>query len=366
MEIYTPMNKFYLIVHYTLFTIIFFTNSVSAQEAKIDSFLPDRIITDLKSDGVELWVTTEGDGIYKYNKLKDKWTNYSSENKKIKQDFFYCIEINPRFIWAGSAEGLYIFDRRRNRWAKRKFALGGQFGNWIRSLKYDRTQNILWIGRFKFLTEYNLRTHKYHDIDLTVNKNNLTNTVKTIAEDGDSVLWIGVEAGVHKIIKNENEKNHAFKIQYFNNTDDFFMGEGKQVSISKILPDNDYIWFGTDEFKTQENPEFNVGGLFRFDRKINWIKFDEFNKLNANGIFSLVKTGNYIWTSVYTFDPQSKNSIGKGIFIINRKTLDVTKVNSKVIPETVLSMFFDGKYIWLGTNNGLYRISLVNNFITDF
>ena len=64
----------------------------------------------------------------------------------------------------------------------------------------------------------------------------------------------------------------------------------------------------TDEFRTAKIPNFNLGGLFRFDREINWISFDEFNKLNGSGIFSIELTGNYIWSSVYSnLNPETKS-----------------------------------------------------------
>lgn len=117
--------------------ILFFVsfNAALAQYESIDVYLQGKKVTDIKNDGVDLWVATEGNGIYKYAKWKDEWINYSTDNNKIKQDFFYCIEVGPRYIWAGSADGLYIFDKKRERWSKKRFTLGGQFGNWIRSFK---------------------------------------------------------------------------------------------------------------------------------------------------------------------------------------------------------------------------------------
>ncbi|MCB0750263.1 MAG: hypothetical protein KDC52_02185 [Ignavibacteriae bacterium] len=360
------MNNFISFIHFTMLIFFLFNLPSSAQSENVESFLKGKVITDIKNDGVDIWVATEGNGIYKFSKSKNKWYNFSSENKIIKQDFFYCLEINKQFVWAGSADGLYIYDKRRNSWSKRKFGLGGQFGNWIRALQFDRYDNSLWIGRFKYLTKYDLKTKKYDDIDLTIGKNDKANSVKTIAIDGDSLLWVGVEAGLHKIIKNLRDSNGNEKIVYFDSKESYFMGESDQVSISKILPDKNFIWFGTDEFVTSENPEFNVGGLFRFDRKINWVKFSEYNKLNANGIFSLEETGNYIWASVYKFDPESKGAIGQGVFLINKKTLSIKKIESDIIPETILSMHFDGNNIWLGTNRGLYKVALINDLIPNF
>jgi len=106
--------------------------------------------------------------------------------------------------------------------------------------------------------------------------------------------------------------------------------------------------------------------LFRYDRKINWIKFDEYSQLNGSGIFSIELTGNYIWSSVYKFDPNSKSVIGKGLHLINKKTLKVIKIDNDLIPDTIFSLHFDGENMWLGTNNGIRKINLTNKLLPDF
>ncbi|MCB0729392.1 MAG: hypothetical protein KDC88_00040 [Ignavibacteriae bacterium] len=344
--------------------ILFFVsfNAALAQYESIDVYLQGKKVTDIKNDGVDLWVATEGNGIYKYVKWKDEWINYSTDNNKIKQDFFYCIEVGPRYIWAGSADGLYIFDKKRERWSKKRFTLGGQFGNWIRSLKFDKNANILWIGRFKYLSQFDLISKKYKDFDLTINKNEKTNSVKSLNIDGDSVLWIGVEAGIHKYQIGDT----SFSTKFYDSKNNFFLSEGDQVSVTDMLFEQNNIWFATDEFITAQRPDFNRGGLFRFDRKINWIKFDENSKLNGSGIFSLELTGNFIWTSVYKFDPSVKEIRGKGLNLINRKTLVTKKIENDLIPDTIYSLHFDGENMWLGTNDGLRKINLTNSLLPDF
>lgn len=354
------MNKIKLSLTIIVFLIV--NLNLFSQTDDVNIFLRGVKVTGIKNDGVDIWVATEGNGIYKYSKSKNKWTNFSTDTKTIKQNFFYCIEIGPRYVWAGSANGLYIYDKKRRRWTRKKFTLGGQFGNWIRSLKYDKSRNQLWIGRFKYLTKYDIVSRKYKDYNLSVNNNSKTNSVKYLNIDADSVLWIGVEAGLHKF----NLDQDTFKTTYFQNKDNFFLNESDQVSITDIIFDNDYIWFGTDEFITPDNPNFNLGGLFRFDRKVEWIKFGEFNGLEGNGIFSLEITGNYIWTSVYKFNSETKNIIGKGIHLINRKTLEIKSVKSDFIPDIVYCLHFDGQNIWLGTNDGLRKISLTNKILPNF
>jgi frataxin-like iron-binding protein CyaY len=344
-----------------IFILLFLFSPLFSQSEEINIFLEGKKITDIKNDGVDIWVATEGDGIYKYQKSNEKWINYSRKNNKLRQDFFYCIEVGNRYIWAGSADGLYTFDKKRKRWTKKRFSLGGQFGNWIRSLKFDKKENKLWIGRFKFLSSFNLITKIYEDYNLTVNGNEKSNSVLTINIDGDSIIWIGVEAGVHKF----NKKDSLFNTMYYN-TDNYFLDDGDQISVSNILFEQNNIWFGTEEFITRENPEFNLGGLYRYDRKINWKRFSEYEDLSGSGIFSLEITGNYIWSSVYKFDLESKSVQGMGINLINRNTLETKRILNDLIPDTVFCLHFDGKNMWLGTNDGIRQINFRNNILPDF
>jgi len=150
------------------------------------------------------------------------------------------------------------------------------------------------------------------------------------------------------------------------NTDNYFLDDGDQISVSNILFEQNNIWFGTEEFITRENPEFNLGGLYRYDRKINWKRFSEYEDLSGSGIFSLEITGNYIWSSVYKFDLESKSVQGMGINLINRNTLETKRILNDLIPDTVFCLHFDGKNMWLGTNDGIRQINFRNNILPDF
>lgn len=345
--------------------ILAYQIQIIGQITEIEYLLEGVRVTDIKNDSKYIWIASEGNGIFKYDNAKNTLVNYSSQTKRIKQDFFYCIEVNERFVWSGSADGLYIFDKRNNAWTSKKFSMGGQFGNWIRNLAFDKFSNKLWIGRFKFLSEYDLNSKKYKDYNLTINKNEKTNSIKSLYIDGDSVLWIGAEAGIHKL--SINQKNYTENdFQFFSNKRNYFLNEGNEVSITKVLAEQNYIWFGTDEFITEENPEFNLGGLFRYDRGIEWEKFSEQNSMKGSGIFSLELTGNYIWASLYKFDPKSKEQKGVGIVLINRNTLELKEVHLDDLPKSILCMHFDGNTMWLGTDNGLLKINLTNSIIPKF
>jgi ligand-binding sensor domain-containing protein len=329
------------------------------EENEFEFFLKGTSVTDIYSTGNEIWIATNGAGIFCYYPKTDKWIQYSTSKGNLLHDFFYCVTANESYVWAGSIDGLFILDRKSNNWSKRKFGLGGQLANWIRSIAYDKYEKAVWIGRFQYLTKYDLKNKKYTDYDLTVHGNAKTNTIKTIKVDGDSVVWFGTEAGLHKYDKSKNLNNDA-AIDFYDNRYNYFNGQGDQVSISSILLERNNVWLGTDEFVTQERPEFNLGGLFRFNKKNDWFRFDDSKGLTGNGVYALERIGNYVWASLYQFGSSTKEIYGRGLAVINRVTNKVVPIRDEKIPQDINTLFFDGTNLWLGTNSGLIKINFFN------
>jgi len=46
--------------------------------------------------------------------------------------------------------------------------------------------------------------------------------------------------------------------------------------------------------------------------------------------------------------------------LINRINQKVIPINDERIPKTVNKIFFDGTFLWLGTENGLIKINFFN------
>ena len=347
------MNKIILV------TVLLFTGIVSAQnDAVLEFFLNGIQVMDITSDGSSIWFATNGNGVYKYSPKSNEWKQYSSSQGNLQNDLFYCIATNKDYVWAGSADGLFMFDKKNGNWSKRKFGLGGQLANWIRALAYDKNQNVLWIGRFKYFSKYDVKTRKYYDYDLTIGGNDKTNMIKSIQVDGDSIVWVGTEAGLHKYDKSK-DLNNKDALTFYDKTNSF-SSQGEQISVSSILLDRNYIWLGLDEFITPDRPQFNTGGIFKFDKYNDWMQINDSKGLPGNGIYDLELTGNYIWASIYQFGKSTKETFGRGIALINRVTNKVILIRDERIPRTVYTMYFDGTNMWLGTESGLIKVNFLN------
>jgi hypothetical protein len=343
-------------------TLVIILSTISFSQIESQLFLEDARITDIMQEGNSLWVATYGQGIYQYSIKDGKWTNYSSKSSSLENDLFHCVAANKDFVWAGANEGLFIYSKKNKKWTKRKFAQGGEFGNWIRSLVYDEKKNRLWIGRFRNVTVLDVKSNKFTDYNRIIKEDEKTNNFNTISFDGDSVVWFGVESGIHKFIaKNKLDDQTAWN--YMNNSGRNFNGEGKSISVSDFVFTDKEIWFGTDEFVTKDEPDYNIGGIYIWDRNLKWERISKANGLGGNGIYSIIKTGNYIWTGVYEFRKNDKNIYGKGLYLINRITKKVTPIDLnelKLNNSNILTTYFDGINLWIGTSAGLVKLKVGN------
>lgn len=335
----------------------------SAQmKPQIDTFLQGAMITGIAGYNGNLWISTYGRGIFKYSMKDGQWTNFSTQKGGLQQDFFYCITVSDRYVWAGSSDGLFTYDQQQNTWRKRKFGKGGELGNWIRAIAYDKDIETVWVGRFKYLTKYEVEKNRFTDIDLTVNGDVKSNNIKTIKLDGDSVVYFGTESGIHKYLKSMDIADPSSR-QYISNSDNYFNGQGDAISAADILFEQNSIWFGLDEFVTPQKPNFNIGGLYHFDRQHTWERFDNSTGFAGNGIFCLARTGNVIWASLYEFNREKKEQRGQGIALINRIDKNVSRISKDELnlpSDKITSMYFDGDYMWMGTEAGLLRLKITN------
>ncbi len=98
-------------------------------QSDMEFFLKGAQVTGITSDGTNIWFATNGNGIFKFIPKSNAWMSYSTANGNLQHDFFYCIAATKDYVWAGSTDGLFILDVKRDAWTKRKFGLGGQLAN---------------------------------------------------------------------------------------------------------------------------------------------------------------------------------------------------------------------------------------------
>lgn len=348
----------YLVLICTAFSLDIYANPM----VSTDKMLEGVNVTQIATYQNELWIATHGKGVFCLNKSNNELKNFSIKLSNLDSDIFDCIAASDKYVWAGSTDGLYILDRETGVWSKRKFAKGGEYGNWIRSLCYDPYDDCLWIGRFQFLSKYSMSANRFTDYDLTVNNDPHTNNVKMIKLDGDTVVWFGTEAGLHKLNKSRDPQEKG-AIEYYNNRDENLRIDGEFVCASDMIFEGSYIWFGLDELVTVKRPNYNLGGLYRYNRKAIWDKYDAAKGMPANGIYALERIGHYIVASTYSFDKFKKEETAKGLVFLNTSTDSIMVLDTQTYGfDKIKCLNFDGNKLWIGAENGLFVLNFFNKF----
>lgn len=336
--------------------------TVSAQK-NYDIPLKDVDVTGITSDGSSVWVSTYGQGIHQYVIAQNKWIVHSTKTGATDNDLVYCIASSGEYTWAGTADGLYTLRKGQTKWIKRKFASGGEYGQWVRSLTYDYKHNVLWIGRFMNLSRLDVKKQKYDDFDFTRNEDNKTNTFKHIAIEDSAIVWFGTEAGIFKYDMSDALKPEELPL--YSTRLGTFKGDGDYITITGMLFDKDYIWFATEEYITEETPKFNTGGLYRFNRRAGWEVFDRTKGLPGNGISAIASVGSIVWFGTYSFDVTAKTRVGKGLMLLNKRTNKIIKTNPYDIElrsDLITALHTIGKTVWIGTPVGVWRVNLETPF----
>lgn len=326
---------------------------VIAEGAKITGFV---------REGENIWISTYGNGIFYYDAASNNLVSMNEDEKGVKDRLIYCIEANENYVWAGTSDGLLIYEKSKRTWKKRKFAEGGEYGNWIRGLKYDKSTGLLWIGRFINLSILNVKKQKYDDFSLARDEETSTNNVKGFFIEEDRYVWIVTEGGLYKFDKANGEFSPGL-CQFITNKDGYFRSEGMRVSVNSIVFDKEYIWFGNQDRRSAEFPDFNIGGIYRYNRKAKWDKIDSRTGLRGNGVYSLLRIGNTIWAGTYEYDTEKKIEYGRGVTIIDRNSAKILAANPSdlnIPVNDIYQMEYDHGFVWLASNNGLWRIDLSN------
>lgn len=94
--------------------LFFFVSLEIFSQVQSEVFLKGAAITDIAEEEGYLWVSTYGQGIYRYAIAESKWTNFSTKSGNLSDDLFYAIEVSQNFVWAASVEGLFTFTKSKS------------------------------------------------------------------------------------------------------------------------------------------------------------------------------------------------------------------------------------------------------------
>ena len=248
----------------------------------------DNTISTLYEDkaGV-LWIGTWL-GLEKLDQTTKTFTHYtpntSSTGKDESNHVFAICEDKYGVMWIGTVGGLYHFDRNKNKFLSLQNEgddSGNLNSNYVNAIFEDRAGS-LWFGTSIGLDRLDRKTGKFIHYWLNPDiKNEWTEYwINTIFEDRSGILWLGTRNGIIGF----DQKDSSFNL---------YANIKNQVnSISSIAEDaNGIIWFGSWDL-----------GLYSFDKKSKKISnylIDGEKQLNKNNIILLERSGTF-WIGTNT------------------------------------------------------------------
>ena len=194
-----------------------------------------------KDDNGNLWLGTDGDGIFMYNTADQKFVYKFSLNRLLSGDNIVTAMVidNQNHLWAGTNDGLVYYEPKSEK-GQRLTQINGLAGSAISSLLVDH-EGVIWVGsegkgltsiRDTTFTRYNIggtqtpvtmTEDRQHNILIGTNSQGLlvfnhdsivkyysskdgllSNLIATITVDQDNNYYVGTNKGLNKIITGEN------------------------------------------------------------------------------------------------------------------------------------------------------------------
>jgi ligand-binding sensor domain-containing protein/serine phosphatase RsbU (regulator of sigma subunit) len=238
-----------------------------------------------------VWISTDGEGIFTYNNKTSSFTYEPKLNSFLPQLVVTALETDKLGrVWAGTLDGLVVYDYE-NREANYFTQTSGLAGNDITAL-YSDSKNRLWIGsRGKGLTLLS-------DSGFSTPSLGETFTATCMVEDQKGQLWVGTEAqGVlvidpetKNIVGNYQESDgllaNLINLLNSDKENNIYIGTNKGLNVYNFKKEKLFTFTGKNGFtgiETKANSTFRdsqgrlwfgtVAGVNRFDpniiRKIN-------------------------------------------------------------------------------------------------
>lgn len=310
---------------------------------KINVILP-------QEDGDALWIGTEGDGLYRLG-IKDlRLTNWrhtrGKQGNELCSNYVRSLAFdNKGRLWIGTFNGLNILDDGHfMTMTSDPFTQGSLSQNSVRSIFRD-IQDGMWLGTyFGGVNYWNSLKNNFVNIQRSQNGKSLNdNIISCIVEDGDRTLWIGTNSGGVNHYNPETGKFSYYPLQENARPADIESNDIKAIYIENGSP---LIYIGA-----------HAGGLNILDSRNG--RIENFETLTSvcppQDVYSILrKDGRYLWVGtlngLYTFDKVTKRF---------EKEETGTAGNQRT-PVFIKVLFMDSeRNLWIGGEDGL-RVCLTN------
>ena len=325
----------FLVIYISLISIIysqyqnnyeFITLSDDINQTTISSIIKD-------DDGM-LWLGSSGDGVFKYNSLDFKIYKKEAINNEnsLNSSFIHTLlKDKNNNIWAGTQEGLNVYNRDKDKFRSVTFKKGDQNIKFAVHAVKEFNDSTLLVGTHQNgLLKLNKNNYKFTSVNYRSNKPISSLLINSIVKTEDEKFIVGTNHGLMTF----DPYNNTLQLTKLDLKDKY---ETIESSIESMLIDNNKtIWLGTSSkglIKINSvNDNYTISnlaitkkrvlslslkqdgnilcgtendGLFEVNNKKNEIENYKFDKNIQDGIKS-----NSIW-STYTDD---KNRVWLGYY----------------------------------------------------
>tara|TARA_B110000261_G_scaffold49160_1_gene58060 strand:- start:1399 stop:5526 length:4128 start_codon:yes stop_codon:yes gene_type:complete len=287
----------------------------------------------IKDDDGILWLGSSGDGVFKYNSLNFKGYKKDINNENSLNSSFVhtLLKDNNNNIWAGTQEGINIYNRDLDKFNSINFKKDGRKVKFPVHAITDLNDSTLIVGTHQNgLYKLNTKNYNFKSIPYKSNYPSSSLQINAIVKNSNGIYLVGTNHGLMSF----DPYKGIFALAKFDLENKY---ESINLSIESILIDkNKSIWLGTTNkgviklslkneiynieilsitkkrvlaLSLKQNGNILCGtendGLFEIHKEKNKIINHRFNKNIQNGLKS-----NSIW-SIYT---DEKNIIWLGYF----------------------------------------------------
>lgn len=321
--------------------------SYSISQNTLKTIVPEamkgkQILPILQQSSTQLWVGTEGDGLFLINPQSNEvirhYTRTDKNNHHISSDYVRSLAMDAQGrLWVGTINSLNIYHKESNTFITYEsdpLRDGSLSQTSVRSIYMD-SQGGMWSGTFfGGLNYYHPLKKRFRNIQFIPGKNSLNdNVIGCIVEDDQKNLWIGTNSG---------------GLNYYNLKTNTFTHYTKENG----LESNDIKAIFVDNKRNAVYIGSHAGGLSILNRASGHI--ETFKKLAAptiaaQSVYAIIPVGNdeYLLGTldgVVRFNPQQK------AFTPLTTEKDGTPFKSKRITTIRQD---SKKRLWFGSEEGL-------------
>lgn len=319
---------------------------------------PDVRIHAILCQGVnQIWLATEGEGLYLYNSETKELKNYryTDGESGLNSNYVRSLALDTENrLWVGTYGGLNIYREETDSFSSIKsseIAEGSLSQNSVRSIFRD-SQGGMWLGTYwGGLNYYHPLCNRFQRIKHVPFLNSLSNNViSCIVEDSKHNLWIGTSGG---------------GLNYYDNTSqsyrNYLFNSGKQD-----VPFTDIKTVYVDEAQDKVYVGSHAEGMMVLHRKSGHVEY--YNRKNSNlpsnNIYSIISDEHGgLW--VASLEYLLHFDINKRRFTV----IDKDQGGQKLQPYNRLLFRDSQKRIWTGGERGISIFNQVGNALianTDF